>query len=273
MSSTILKPEQPVYQAKGDDLSSLSLQEETHNPNDIVKPFSKESLKHIIHDLNHHLMLIGLSADNLAGYSAQNNIACENARILRRNLDQVSTILAALFADNDVAADNGQIDWAQLDLLIQRQRFDWQLLLGEAHDLTILVEPFSGTLYLEPLALMRVLTNFVHNALDALNEKRQIDPHFKAGAISIIIEPSSEEAGEKALFIHIKDNGAGVKEALKGRLFEAGQSSKKEQGKPHRGFGLSSAHELLARWEGKAALLSSSAETGSHFVLTLPLYD
>ena len=271
MSSTIMKPKQPLYQAKGRDLSSRPYQ--GTDKSDAVNPFSKDNLKHIIHDLNHHLMLIGLSADNLAGYSAQNDIACENARILRRNLDQVSTILAALFADNGEAPENGQIDWAQLDLLMQRQRYDWQLLLGEAIELTILVEPFSGTAFVEPMALMRVLTNFVHNALDALNEKRQNDPHFKAGTISIIIEPASEEAGEKTLLIHIKDNGAGVKNALKDRLFEAGQSSKEEQGKPHRGFGLSSAKDWLARWKGEAMLLSTSTETGSHFVLTLPLYE
>ena len=50
------------------------------------KHMSKQSLKHIIHDLNHHLMLIGLSADNLAESSNRNQRASENARILRRNL-------------------------------------------------------------------------------------------------------------------------------------------------------------------------------------------
>lgn len=275
MSSIILKPEQLPYKAKGSHHSSPAHQGDENDPSTTngTNTLSKENLKHIIHDLNHHLMLIGLSADNLAGHSGQNNIACENAQILRRNLDQVSTILATLFADNDEVPENGHISWAQLDLLLQRQRYDWQLLAGEAISLTIMVEPFSGTAYLEPMALMRVLTNFVHNALDAIHDRRRRDQSFETGAISITIIPSIDDSSGKELHIHIEDNGGGVKDELKDSLFEAGQSSKGENSAHHRGFGLSSVTEWLARWEGKAILLSSSAETGSHFVLTLPLYD
>ena len=244
-----------------------------------TQTMSKQSLKHIIHDLNHHLMLIGLSADNLAESSNRNQRASENARILRRNLDQVSAILAGLFADNKANNDEAAIGWAQLDLLLQKQKYDWHLILGDKIKLTIFVEPFAGRLHLEPMALMRILTNFVHNAVDAIREKKGYEADFETASITITIQAEDiahsnlSSKDTQNLSISIKDNGAGVAESLKHKLFEPGETSKTANNLKRRGYGLSAVKEQVLRWQGKVELKSSSADAGSHFVLSLPLYN
>ena len=267
MCSTIMQPKLSGYQANHEDNSFASNQPIVGKEEKLSQSFSADSLKHIIHDLNHHLMLIGLSADNLAGYSQHDNHACENARILRRNLDQVASILANLFA-NDDKHEVCALGWAQLDLLLQRQKYDWQLLAGEDIALTIIVEPFENSLHVEPMALMRVLTNFVHNAVDALREKHISWPDDQQPHLSITCQGVDDK-----LFIHVKDNGNGIKADLRTCLFEAGQTSKNTTKNSKRGFGLSSVQTQLARWAGHAQLLSSSKEAGSHFVLSLPLHN
>ena len=268
MGSTIMQPKLSGYQANLEKNSLSSNQNSESHEGGLSQSFSAENLKHIIHDLNHHLMLIGLSADNLAGYSQHDNHACENARILRRNLDQVSSILANLFANDEEKHEFCALGWAQLDMLLQRQKYDWQLLAGEDIALTIIVEPFENYLHLEPMALMRVLTNFVHNAVDALREKHSAWPEGQQPYLSITCQ-----SVDNRLAIHVKDNGNGIKAELRGRLFEAGQTSKNTTKQSKRGFGLSSVQTQLARWAGQAQLIASSKEAGSHFVLSLPLHD
>ena len=105
-----------------------------------------------------------------------------------RNLDQVSAILAGLFADNGANNDGAAIGWTQLDLLLQKQKYDWHLILGDKIKLTIFVEPFAGRLHLEPMALMRILTNFVHNAVDAIGGKKGYEADFETASITITIQ-------------------------------------------------------------------------------------
>ena len=266
MGSTIMQPKLSGYQANHEDNSFASNQPIVGKEEKLSQSFSADSLKHIIHDLNHHLMLIGLSADNLAGYSQHDNHACENARILRRNLDQVASILANLFA-NDDKHEVCALGWAQLDLLLQRQKYDWQLLAGEDIALTIIVEPFENSLYVELMALMRVLTNFVHNGVDALRDKQ----HSQNKEQTLTMTITCQGIDDDTLFIHIKDNGNGIKDELRESLFTAGHSSKNTAKNNERGYGLSSVQAQLARWAGEAQLVASSRELGSHFVLSLPL--
>lgn len=267
MCSSIMHAKLYEYQAKYEDGQSTSHQNPASDEGGFAKRFSTENLKHIIHDLNHHLMLIGLSADNLAGYSEHDNHACENARILRRNLDEVSSILANLFADNQEKDEARALGWAQLDLLLQRQKHDWHLLTGDDIILTIIVEPFMGALHLEPMALMRVLTNFVHNGVDALRDKQ----HSQNKEQTLTMTITCQGIDDDTLFIHIKDNGNGIKDELRESLFTAGHSSKNTAKNNERGYGLSSVQAQLARWAGEAQLVASSRELGSHFVLSLPL--
>ena len=73
MSSTIIKPQQlgvkpQQLRYKAQTNNEAFPQQGATDGEDFgtAQTMSKQSLKHIIHDLNHYLMLIGLSADNLA---------------------------------------------------------------------------------------------------------------------------------------------------------------------------------------------------------------
>ena len=64
MSNIITKAKKPSFQANGNQNKYVNPKNSEGEYREFSVPIPKENLKHIIHDLNHHLMLIGISADN-----------------------------------------------------------------------------------------------------------------------------------------------------------------------------------------------------------------
>lgn len=110
----------------------------------------------------------------------------------------------------------------------------------------------------DPDQLARVLLNLLRNAVEALSRARTEGARIEVGA---------ERRGRETR-IRVADNGPGIPDRIKARLFSAFQASERAGGT---GLGLPVAEELV-RLHGGTIVLESRAGTsgGASFLVTIP---
>ncbi|MFM1652208.1 ATP-binding protein [Brevibacillus sp. B_LB10_24] len=105
--------------------------------------------------------------------------------------------------------------------------------------------------------VVTVLGNTIENAFEAI----QGAAHKKSPpTVSVLIK---EEA--RQLVLHVRDNGPGIDQHLRDRLFEDGSTTKGEG----RGFGLAFVSKLISNSGGKITF--DTSEEGTFFRITLPI--
>ena len=147
----------------------------------------------------------------------------------------------------------------------QRRSVLLRTLFDEQRDLTSLADgipirleatfPPDLTVDVDPDQLGRVLLNLIRNAVEALSRARTADAR---------IEVSAERRGG-AVAIRVADNGPGVPDRIRSRLFSAFQASERSGGT---GLGLPVAEELV-RLHGGTIVLESIGR-GASFLVTIP---
>ena len=113
----------------------------------------------------------------------------------------------------------------------------------------------------DPDHMNRVLTNLTRNAIQAIETLQTEEPEARDGRITLM---SWRDGG--SAFIEVRDNGPGIPERVRDRLFEAFQSSARSGGT---GLGLTIAAELI-RAHGGDIRLASTGGDGTVFVITVP---
>lgn len=129
-----------------------------------------------------------------------------------------------------------------------------------------LIEGFPGQ-------LNQVFMNILANAIDAINEKLEArndnsdtDPQAFSPRITICTELTQDK---KNVVIKISDNGIGMPEELRHKIFEQFFSTKPVgQGT---GLGLSISRQIIVNKHQGTIEVNSTFEKGSEFVITLPL--
>jgi PAS domain S-box-containing protein len=106
---------------------------------------------------------------------------------------------------------------------------------------------FSGNIEGFPAELRQVFTNVVKNAVEATSE---------GGSIRIFSVPT-QEAGQDGVLVHVADNGVGMPEQMKSKLFTPFATTKEESGS---GLGLWVSRAIVRKHEGSIRV--SSAESG-----------
>src|SRR5262249_39730810 len=109
--------------------------------------------------------------------------------------------------------------------------------------------------------IFRVLSNLVRNAIEAIEAHQAINPDSTDGAITI---KAWREGAVTS--VEIRDNGPGIPDKVRAKLFDAFQSSTRPGGT---GLGLAIAAELVRAHGGELKLASTGTE-GSTFLITLP---
>ena len=122
----------------------------------------------------------------------------------------------------------------------------------------------------DPAIVTQILLNLVLNAADAVREVDEPGILLSVRAADRSRDPMSESpAGVAFVECEIADNGAGIPEEYRERIFDPFYSSK-EPGEGT-GLGLSNALRLAEQLEGQLELLPASPERGAAFVLRLPV--
>ncbi len=116
-----------------------------------------------------------------------------------------------------------------------------------------------------PQDLSQVFLNIINNAIDAVSERCQKNPDDQFTP-RIAVSTSTHN---RSVTIRIRDNGGGIPESVRTRIFEPFYTTK-ETGKGT-GLGLSITYDIIVqKYEGSLDVLSEENEY-TEFVITLPL--
>ena len=121
--------------------------------------------------------------------------------------------------------------------------------------------PAGLTADADPDQMNRILTNLTRNAIQAIETAQAEAPDTPEGRITL----RSWREGNSA-FVEIRDNGPGIPERIRPKLFEAFQSAARSGGT---GLGLTIAGELI-RAHGGDIRLAATGEEGTVFVISIP---
>ncbi len=111
--------------------------------------------------------------------------------------------------------------------------------------------------------LEQILVNFILNSYDAITERIEKEPNLNG-----IIEIKLQKKQDKTL-IHVIDNGIGISDDKKSKIFDPFFTSK-EVGKGT-GLGLSLSYNLIQKHGGDVTF-SSQVMQGTEFIIELPSY-
>jgi two-component system, NtrC family, sensor kinase len=123
-----------------------------------------------------------------------------------------------------------------------------------------------------PQDIGRVLLNLVNNAFYAVNERQKLAASLELAASSNDYTPSvvvSTQHIDNQIIIKVKDNGIGMSEATKAKVFQPFYTTKPTgQGT---GLGLSLTYDIVTKGHGGTIEVISTEGEGSEFIITLPL--
>lgn len=118
----------------------------------------------------------------------------------------------------------------------------------------------------------RVVLNLINNAFYAVNERRfmesKMDPINHQKLYEPCVSVTTERVGNNIL-IHVKDNGAGIPENIKDKIFNPFFTTKPPgQGT---GLGLSLSHEIIEKGHGGVLNVDSTEGVGTEFIIQIPI--
>ncbi|MFC7398261.1 ATP-binding protein [Chelatococcus sp. GCM10030263] len=228
-----------------------------------------------------HLAALGLAVSKI-NHDLRNMLAA--AQLLSDRLAQLADPSIARFAPRLVATLGRAIDFCQATLAYggaaepvpERRRFLLAPLVEEMRDLLI-AEDDAVTFDIEiapdlmvdadPEHLSRILLNLCRNAIQALAHA----PERPGGQGQLRVRAVRQNGGQDAagrrpgVVIDVIDNGPGVTEQARGKLFEAFQGTTRPGGS---GLGLAIAAELAHLHGGEITL--EEAPDGAHFRISIP---
>ncbi len=185
-----------------------------------------------------------------------------------RRIKDISTSLRTFSrADTDVPVACNIHDGIDSTILILKHRLKGNELRPEIQVITDygelpLVKCYAGQ-------LNQVFMNILANAIDVFDEMAQAKPldKLKDNPPQIIIQT---EVLEEQILIQIQDNGTGIPESIKARIFDH-LFTTKEVGKGT-GLGLAIANQIVVEKHGGNLDVQSELGQGSKFCIYLPMY-
>jgi len=216
-------------------------------------------LRHISHELKTPLASmregVSLLEDGVTGELNENQR--EVARILQQNTAVLQSQIEALLSFNAAAFEARQLKRQKVDLLqLLEDQVDGQRLQWQSRGLSVTVAGTPQFAQVDPDKMGTALANLLSNAI-------RFSP--RNGRIRLTLERV-----DKRLRIEIQDDGPGVAEGDRARIFEPfyrGQVQPKDAARGS-GVGLSIVHEYIAAHGGQIALLTDTG--GAHFRVELP---
>ncbi|MBP0020124.1 MAG: sensor histidine kinase [Cyanobacteria bacterium SBLK] len=119
-----------------------------------------------------------------------------------------------------------------------------------------------------PSLLNQVFLNLISNAIDAIEEKYQLEK-YQFQKQSPIIKIVTEERHSKWIIIQIEDNGIGIEREVREKLFEPFFTTKTlGQGT---GLGLSIAYSIIVEQHGGQLSCQSQPGEGCKFIIEIPI--
>jgi len=215
-----------------------------------------ETVAALSHSIKNMLQGLRFGADavDLALSRGELARAREGWPVLQRNLDRVHALALNMLA------------WAK-ERPLEPEPMDANAILREVRELLapaaarrrvgVLLELDDALppATLDAPSIHQALTNLVLNAIEAAPER-----------VGMVTLASRYDAENDAVVLAVRDNGAGIPDAVRARLFEPFVSSKGQRGT---GLGLAVARKIAERHGGRLEVIETSSK-GTAFALTLP---
>jgi len=223
----------------------------------------------VAHEVNNPLSIIKNYLKILGMKLGADNAAQDELRIVNEEIDRVALIVRQL---TDLTAEKERV----------RQAVDVN---GLIRDLAVIIDKsFSATsrirfhLDLDPAlpglvtdrnGLKQVLINLLKNAIEAMPRGGNLFVRTRCLVSKDLEEMAGQPNGkaEQAVEISVRDEGPGLPEAVRQRLFEPYVTTK---GEGHSGLGLSVVHSIV-RDLGGTIRCDSAEGRGTAFVMRFPL--
>ena len=219
-------------------------------------------LRHISHELKTPLAAlregVSLLEDGVAGELNDNQR--EVAAILRQNTVQLQSQIEALLRFNAAAFEARQLQRERVDLLqLMEAQVDAQRLQWRANHLVVQVEGEPVVTRVDAAKIGTALANLLSNAI-----------RFSPPNGTIVLRLQRQQ---HLVLIDVIDEGPGIAEADRDRVFEPFYRGQRQPEGAVRGtgIGLSIVHEYIAAHGGKMTLLADGP--GTHFRIELPHVD
>ncbi|MBD2009503.1 trifunctional serine/threonine-protein kinase/ATP-binding protein/sensor histidine kinase [Microcoleus vaginatus ZQ-A3] len=225
-------------------------QEKLPNPGEEIEEDAEDiDLEYALEDLPKMLLSMKVGCDRIRGIST-------SLRTFSR-------------ADKDYKVPFNIHEGIDSTILILKHR----LKANEHHPAIEVVTDYGNLPQIEcfPGQLNQVFMNLLANAIDALeesNQRRSLDA-IKANPHCITVRTS--QSGDRHIKIQMADNGAGMTEAVKQRIFDH-LFTTKAVGKGT-GLGLAIARQIVVETHGGTINVNSTLGGGSEFEIVLPISE
>jgi HD-like signal output (HDOD) protein/signal transduction histidine kinase len=208
-----------------------------------------------VHEAGNPLSIIRNYLETLRLKLGEEHSANEGLTLIKEEIDRVGNILLRLNdpglpeEDSSNLAIN-QIIEATAKIFSQSICATKQITLDLKLDKNVPVVPGN------PAHLKQILTNLLKNAVEAIDE---------GGKIVVSSDASVSLSGRDFAAITIEDNGPGMSQEVKQKLFSPVSSTKEN----HAGLGLSIVKKLIDDMDG-SIVCRSNTESGTQFQILLP---
>jgi len=224
--------------------------------------------RRVVHEVNNPLGIIKNYIKILGLKLTAEDPAQEELRIISEELDRVALIVREL-------SDFSQPEAEQTDLV------DVNALLSDLVKITreslmrdgkikvhLKLEPSLPTVFSGKNSLKQVFINLIKNAVEAMPEGGNLYINTRRLGNKLQAQMQQDLSGTlDAVEISIRDEGPGIPDAIKSRLFEPFVTSKRGE---HAGLGLSVAYNIINQLKG-AITCESREKAGTTFKVVLPL--
>jgi signal transduction histidine kinase len=228
---------------------------------------SSAAVRKVVHEVSNPLGIIKNYLKILGLKLAKDSPAQEEIKIINEEIDRVSGIVRGL---SQVSQSGEQT----------REPVDINVLLSDlvkiSHDALLMQSGIKAHLNLEsslPLVmtdrngLKQVFINLIKNAVEAMPEGGNIYVDTRMTSDGLGGETEEGAAGNRQYVeTTIRDDGSGIPDGIKSRLFEPFVTSKEEG---HAGLGLSISYDIIKELDGTMSCKSDETN-GTTFKITLP---
>lgn len=224
----------------------------------------------VVHEVNNPLGIIKNYIKILGLKLSDKDPAQDNLRVINEELDRVALIVRELsdFSQPEVK-QIGPVDINSL--LSDLVKIIWEsLMLASKINVHLKLEPSLPIVFTEKNSIKQVFINLIKNAVEAMPHRGNL--YIDTRHISNKFEDQLKQEVRRApgyVEITIRDDGPGIPDTVKSRLFEPFVSSK---GDEHAGLGLSIAYNIIKELQGTIAC-ESREETGTTFKIVLPVRE
>jgi len=182
----------------------------------------------------------------------RNHLTVINGLVLLDKKQQMKEYIGKLIEESHNQGFQVETGVKELDILLEAKN-------KEADDKGIYLECINDTqlsnLILSPFALVKIFSNIMDNAIQALNDTKRADKRIMFSIFEDIV----------FYIITISNNGNKIPEDVATKIFDQGYSTKAKEG---RGYGLYIVRKTLNRYNGIVDLISTEEET--KFIMRIP---